>query len=112
MAGLSNVIWVADTNYRIDMENGVVRPLAESDDLDVLVAADQLKRAMDDRTVFPGYEEGPLLFRPTYKYDLYTQRYDTSEKMRIPAWTGKVHPHVDRSFNVIIQLSRSNSLQR
>lgn len=30
-----------------------------------------------------------MLFRPTYKYDLGTDNYDTSEKMRIPAWTGK-----------------------
>lgn len=38
--------------------------------------------------MFQGYEEGPLLFRPTYRYDLGTDNYDTSEKMRIPAWTG------------------------
>lgn len=86
----SNVIWLSDTNYRIDMENNLVRSLAEADELDALVAADQLKRAMDDRVIFVGYEEGPLLFRPTYKYDLYTQRYDSGEKMRIPAWTGRI----------------------
>ena len=83
-----NVIWLADTNYRIDMENEVVRKLAETDELDALVAADQLKNAMDARLAFAGYEEGPLLFRPTYRYDLHSHRYDTSEKMRIPAWTG------------------------
>ena len=86
---ISNVIWLADTNYRIDMENGIVRSMAEAEDLDALVAADQLRRMMDAKLVFSGYEEGPLLFRPTYKYDLGTNRYDTSEKMRIPAWTGK-----------------------
>lgn len=48
----------------------------------------QLRRAMDERAVFEGYQEGPLLFRPTYKYDLGTDNYDTSEKMRVPAWTG------------------------
>jgi hypothetical protein len=37
---------------------------------------------------FDGYEEGPLTFRPTYRYDVGTDDYDTSEKMRIPAWTG------------------------
>lgn len=44
---------------------------------------------MDERAAFMGYDEGPLLFRPTYKYDVGTDNYDTSEKMRIPAWTGK-----------------------
>lgn len=43
---------------------------------------------MDSGTAFAGYEEGPLLFRPTYRYDLGTDSYDTSEKLRIPAWTG------------------------
>ena len=44
---------------------------------------------MDDGVAFHGYQEGPLLFRPTYKYDVGTDNYDSSEKMRIPAWTGK-----------------------
>lgn len=49
----------------------------------------QLKRAIDIKAAFEGYEEGPLLFRPTYRYDVGTDNYDTSEKLRIPAWTGK-----------------------
>jgi|SRR6266545_192585 len=43
---------------------------------------------MDSGAAFARYEEGPLLFRPTYRYDVGTDSYDTSEKMRIPAWTG------------------------
>lgn len=38
-----NVIWLADTNYRIDLENELVRSLAEADQLDGLVAADQAR---------------------------------------------------------------------
>jgi len=85
-----NVIWLADTNYRIDLDNASVRSLAERDDYDPLVAADQLRQAMDMKIVFSEYEEGPLLFRPTYRYDLGTDSYDTSEKMRIPAWTDRI----------------------
>ncbi|KAF8969491.1 inositol polyphosphate phosphatase [Flammula alnicola] len=85
-----NVIWLADTNYRIDLENPTVRSLAEHDDFDPLLAADQLRQAMDSKAAFAGYEEGPLLFRPTYRYDLGTDNYDTSEKMRIPAWTDRI----------------------
>lgn len=44
---------------------------------------------MDAGLAFSGYDEGPLLFRPTYRYDVGTDTYDTSEKQRIPAWTGK-----------------------
>ncbi|KAL5530111.1 SYJ1 [Sanghuangporus sanghuang] len=85
-----NVIWLADTNYRVDLENGMVRMLAEADDLDALVASDQLRKVIDSHLAFVGYEEGPLLFRPTYKYDLHSTRYDTSEKARIPAWTDRI----------------------
>lgn len=43
---------------------------------------------IDSGDAFAGYEEGPLMFPPTYRYDVGTNNYDTSEKMRIPAWTG------------------------
>ena len=36
--------------------------------------------------VFQDYNEGPLEFAPTYKYDLNSDYYDTSEKFRSPAW--------------------------
>ena len=49
---------------------------------------EKLKQVIDNRHAFVGYDEGPLLFPPTYKYDVGTDDYDTSEKMRIPAWTG------------------------
>ena len=29
-------------------------------------------------------------FAPTYKYDLFCDDYDTSEKQRTPAWTDRV----------------------
>ena len=50
----------------------------------------QLKMAMDSGEAFSGYNEGPLLFKPTYRYDIHSSKYDTSEKMRIPAWTGLI----------------------
>lgn len=103
------MVWIADTNYRVDLDNDTARYLAENDGLDALVASDQasqralrplsdtsltsslmkLKNAMDSGAAFVGYEEGPILFRPTYRYDVGTDIYDTSEKMRIPAWTGR-----------------------
>ncbi|KAJ3775474.1 inositol polyphosphate phosphatase [Lentinula raphanica] len=90
IASHDNIIWLADTNYRIDLENEVVRSLAESESLEALLEADQLRQAIETGAAFSGYEEGPLLFRPTYRYDLGTDDYDTSEKMRIPAWTDRV----------------------
>ncbi|GAA5845709.1 hypothetical protein JCM9279_006079 [Rhodotorula babjevae] len=85
-----NVVWAADTNYRISLPNEQARPLAESDDYDALYDADQLNSAMRTRGVFDGYQEAPLVFRPTYKYDNGSDTYDTSEKARIPAYTDRI----------------------
>ena len=38
-----NVIWIADTNYRVELDNEIVRHLAENDELDALVASDQVR---------------------------------------------------------------------
>jgi hypothetical protein len=54
---------------------------------------------MDVKAAFEGYEEGPLLFRPTYRYDVGTDNYDTSEKSRIPAWTG------DHNFKMLLHFT-------
>lgn len=40
--------------------------------------------------MFQGFIEGPVNFPPTYKYDLFSDDYDTSEKCRVPAWTDRV----------------------
>ncbi len=84
------IIWAADFNYRISLPNNDVRNYAEEGQLDPLFSADQLRQAMDDGEVFIGYDEGPITFRPTYKFDNGTDDYDTSEKQRIPAWTDRV----------------------
>jgi hypothetical protein len=38
-----HVVWVADTNYRIDLDNDVVRPLALVDEFTALYEADQVR---------------------------------------------------------------------
>uniref|UniRef100_A0A3B5MHV0 Inositol polyphosphate-5-phosphatase Jb n=1 Tax=Xiphophorus couchianus TaxID=32473 RepID=A0A3B5MHV0_9TELE len=44
----------------------------------------------DSETVLEGFEEGPLRFPPTYKFDVGTNTYDTSGKKRTPAWTDRI----------------------
>lgn len=39
---------------------------------------------------FNGFQEGQITFNPTYKYNNGTDIYDTSEKMRAPAWTDRI----------------------
>ena len=40
--------------------------------------------------VFNGFVEGTLTFAPTYKYDQFSNDYDTSDKCRTPAWCDRI----------------------
>lgn len=55
-----------------------------------LLQYDQLKIQQAQGNTFVNYVEGEISFPPTYKYDLFSDDYDTSEKCRAPAWTDRV----------------------
>ncbi|XP_026653102.1 phosphatidylinositol 4,5-bisphosphate 5-phosphatase A isoform X2 [Zonotrichia albicollis] len=40
--------------------------------------------------VLRGFQEGPLNFPPTFKFDVGTNKYDSSAKKRKPAWTDRI----------------------
>ncbi|KAI9592404.1 SacI homology domain-containing protein [Syncephalis fuscata] len=85
-----NVFWLGDFNFRVDLMNEDVRYLIEQDHLQPLLDQDQLRKCMERQEVFRGFTEGQITFPPTYKFDLGTNIYDTSEKARIPAWTDRI----------------------
>jgi endonuclease/exonuclease/phosphatase family metal-dependent hydrolase len=84
------VIWLGDFNYRIGLSNDKVQRLCQMNDLETLYDNDQLNLQMVAGLTFPFYSEARITFLPTYKYDLGTDTYDTSEKARIPAWCDRV----------------------
>lgn len=90
MAAHENILYFGDLNYRIQLSNEEARSLAQQDACSKLVAADQLSTCMREKRVFVGFSEGPLVFRPTYKYDNGSDVYDSSEKQRIPSWTDRI----------------------
>ena len=59
-------------------------------DFSTLLQYDQLKIQQAQGNTFVNYVEGEISFPPTYKYDLFSDDYDTSEKCRAPAWTDRV----------------------
>uniref|UniRef100_A0A8U7MHB8 Synaptojanin-1 n=1 Tax=Corvus moneduloides TaxID=1196302 RepID=A0A8U7MHB8_CORMO len=82
--------WCGDFNYRIDLPNEEVKDLIRQTELDPLIAGDQLINQKNSGQIFRGFLEGKINFAPTYKYDLFSDDYDTSEKCRTPAWTDRI----------------------
>ncbi|XP_063363236.1 synaptojanin-1 [Cydia amplana] len=84
------VFWCGDFNYRIDLDKDEVRLLVSQNNMQRLLEQDQLTRQKAQDLVFKNCIEGDITFPPTYKYDLFSDDYDTSEKCRAPAWTDRV----------------------
>ncbi|KAM6446393.1 synaptojanin-1 isoform 3-T3 [Liasis olivaceus] len=84
------VFWCGDFNYRIDLPNEEVKELIRQQNWDALIAGDQLINQKNAGQIFRGFIEGKIAFAPTYKYDLFSDDYDTSEKCRTPAWTDRI----------------------
>lgn len=82
-----------DLNYRIDTipRNNIIRAIAEND-LAKLLERDQLnvsRRRVAGFRLAP-FTELPITFPPTYKYDVGSDRYDSSDKKRAPAWCDRL----------------------
>ncbi|KAJ5223304.1 hypothetical protein N7468_007846 [Penicillium chermesinum] len=93
-----------DLNYRID---AIPRPTIinaiRQNNLAKLLERDQL---LASRRKNPGFRlrsftEAPITFAPTYKYDVGSDEYDSSEKKRSPAWCDRI---LYRGFGRIKQL--------
>lgn len=89
-----------DMNFRINLSNADVRQTLEAYEYAVskndvitafellkpLLEKDQLNLSKISSEILDRYQEGSIMFAPTYKYDVDTNIYDTSKKQRIPAW--------------------------
>lgn len=86
------IFWCGDFNYRVDMDKEILRETLKEcgNDFEEVLKCDQLLLQKELNNVFHNYEEGKITFPPTYKYDLFSDDYDTSEKARAPAWTDRV----------------------
>jgi hypothetical protein len=82
-----------DLNYRIDtMSRDTVVAAVKSNNLAKLLERDQLLVAKRRNPTFKlrVFDEMPISFAPTYKYDVGTDNYDSSEKKRSPAWCDRL----------------------
>ena len=80
--------WCGDLNFRLEQtREEIIRDI--EDGVSVL-ETDQLGWLMSKGTIFRGFKEHPINFRPTYKYDPGTDKFDTSSKQRIPSYTDRI----------------------
>ncbi|XP_068767404.1 phosphatidylinositol 4,5-bisphosphate 5-phosphatase A isoform X2 [Struthio camelus] len=85
------VFWFGDLNFRIEsLDIRFVKYAIDSNILSQLWEKDQLNIAKSTWPVLSGFQEGPLNFPPTFKFDVGTNKYDSSVKKRKPAWTDRI----------------------
>ncbi|XP_048180735.1 inositol polyphosphate 5-phosphatase K isoform X3 [Corvus hawaiiensis] len=94
------LFWFGDLNFRIaDYGIHFVRESINNKRFNLLWEKDQLNMAKKKEVFLKEFKEGPLQFKPTYKFDLYSEVYDTreqkslfwfNEKKRKPAWTDRI----------------------
>lgn len=81
-----------DLNYRLDMRRELVIQLIEQQRYADLVSVDQLLQQMHENPQFRlrSFQEAPIHFAPTYKFNRLTNDFDTSEKLRVPAYCDRI----------------------
>ncbi|XP_016054041.1 PREDICTED: phosphatidylinositol 4,5-bisphosphate 5-phosphatase A isoform X1 [Miniopterus natalensis] len=85
------VFWFGDLNFRIEsFDLHFVKHAIDNNQLHQLWEKDQLNMAKNTWPILKGFQEGPLNFAPTFKFDVGTNKYDTSAKKRKPAWTDRI----------------------
>ncbi|CAH1787853.1 unnamed protein product [Owenia fusiformis] len=95
-ARFDNVFWMGDLNFRLQLKKEPVIALVngitsdEFPNFESLLSQDELTKARNDDLIFQHFQEGRINFKPTYKYDVGTDEYDSSPKMRTPSYTDRI----------------------
>ncbi|NWV14466.1 INP5E phosphatase, partial [Ptilonorhynchus violaceus] len=87
------VFWFGDFNFRLNKDRETVDSiLNQNPDTDVskLLVYDQLTSEMSRGSIFKGFQEADIHFRPSYKFDIGKDSYDTTSKQRTPSYTDRV----------------------
>ncbi|XP_057786080.1 type I inositol polyphosphate 5-phosphatase 5-like [Salvia miltiorrhiza] len=95
IADHDRLIWLGDLNYRIGLSYDEARILLQDNNWDSLLEKDQLNTEREAGRVFCGWNEGKILFAPTYKYSQNSDSYagensKSKRKRRTPAWCDRI----------------------
>ncbi len=78
------ILFAGDLNFRLDLSHSESHRLIRARDFATLYRYDQLESLRSSGSLFDDFHEGRITFAPTYKFDRGTDRYDTSDKQRVP----------------------------
>eukprot|EP00158_Paraphelidium_tribonemae_P005747 Partr_v1_DN27507_c0_g1_i1_m30757 putative Synaptojanin len=85
------LVWMGDLNYRVALPDFQVKAMLDTRSYSVVLKHDQLVREQSyEGGAFCDFDEAPITFAPSYKYDPGTNTFDTSEKRRTPSWCDRV----------------------
>ncbi|ESO01361.1 hypothetical protein HELRODRAFT_82107 [Helobdella robusta] len=90
-----HVFWMGDLNSRMEIERSKIGGAMMSgelglDQIEKLLEMDELKRIVSEQLAFKDFSEARIKFLPTYKFDIGTDNYDTSNKNRVPSYTDRI----------------------
>ncbi|MED6182915.1 hypothetical protein PIB30_033139 [Stylosanthes scabra] len=104
-------IWLGDLNYRLQgIDTYPARNLINNDLHQKLHGKDQLLQEAGRGQIFNGFCEGTLTFKPTYKYNKGSSNYDTSYKVRVPAWTDRILFKIEDESDIEATLNSYESM--
>ncbi|KHJ48654.1 endonuclease/exonuclease/phosphatase family protein, partial [Trichuris suis] len=85
------IFWFGDMNYRLQNAERYMLDRANRNELHTqFLKYDQLADMRCRGLIFQDFKEGAIEFLPTYKYDIGTDNWDSSEKFRVPAWCDRI----------------------
>ncbi|KAM8796554.1 INP5E phosphatase, partial [Eudromia elegans] len=87
------VFWFGDFNFRLNKDREAVDSILKQNlekDMSKLLEYDQLISEMSRGSIFKGFQEADIHFRPSYKFDIGKDSYDTTSKQRTPSYTDRV----------------------
>ncbi|NXO03557.1 INP5E phosphatase, partial [Rhinopomastus cyanomelas] len=87
------VFWFGDFNFRLNKDRETVDSILNQNpetDVSKLLVYDQLTSEMSRGSIFKGFQEADIKFRPSYKFDIGKDSYDTTSKQRTPSYTDRV----------------------
>jgi endonuclease/exonuclease/phosphatase family metal-dependent hydrolase len=88
--GADYVFLAGDLNYRVDLDCKAAVDMCNANAVQELLRSDQLTKC---RTIEPrinDLKEAPILFLPTYKFNVGSDEYDDGPKQQTPSWTDRV----------------------